>query len=106
MNAFPEIETYTRIYRPGNVVVRYEVENQPPAYFTETKLLAVDSNFLDVFTFAFVSGDKTPLSGKAEFNRPYIESTAKKYFGDQPAIGKTLLLGNGRKPATVTAVLK
>lgn len=45
VNEFPEIETYARIYRPGDIMVRYEEGKQAQNYFTEKRILAVDSNF-------------------------------------------------------------
>src|SRR3981081_865836 len=50
-NEFPEIESYTRIYRPGEKLVRYKQDKQTENYFTEKSILAVDSNFLQVFTY-------------------------------------------------------
>jgi hypothetical protein len=40
----PEIETCTRIYHPGNLVIRSQESNQPENYFTETGVLAVDTS--------------------------------------------------------------
>src|SRR4051794_7200063 len=37
--AFPEVETYARVYRPGDQVVRHE-EGKQVQSFTETKILA------------------------------------------------------------------
>src|SRR3982751_557714 len=35
VSAFPEIETYTRIFQPGNTVVRYTGGNAQENYFSE-----------------------------------------------------------------------
>ena len=48
-NNIPEIESYTRFYKPNDIVVRYE-GNGRSTFFTEKNVLAVDSNF-----FAMVS---------------------------------------------------
>ena len=45
VNNFPEIETYTRIFRPSEELVRYAEGQSTQKYFTETSVAAVDSNF-------------------------------------------------------------
>jgi putative ABC transport system permease protein len=104
-NNFPEIETYTRFYSPNDVVVRYESNGTAQKFFTEKNVLAVDSNFLQVFDFKLLKGD----AATALMQRGSVVITkdiANKYFNDEEAIGKTLLLGEDKKPFTVTAVLK
>jgi len=103
-NNIPEIETYTRFYEPNDIVVRYE-ENGRSEFFTEKNILAVDSNFLQLFGFKMLEGD-----GATALMKPgsvvITESIAKKYFGDEKAIGKTLSMREDKQPFTVTAVLK
>src|SRR5690348_9813882 len=55
-NNIPEIESYTRFYKPNDIVVRYE-ENNRSEFFTEKNVLAVDSNFLQLFGFKLLEGD-------------------------------------------------
>ncbi|HUM46160.1 MAG TPA: ABC transporter permease [Chitinophagales bacterium] len=102
--SFPEIESYTRIYRPGNTVVRNDgkaAEN----YFTENRIFGVDSNFLQVFSYEMIAGD--PASCLLHPNSIVItEQVAKKYFGEQQAMGERLLLGNDKTPYAVTGILK
>jgi putative ABC transport system permease protein len=105
VNAFPEIETYARIYRPGNVLVRHEEEKQPASYFTEKGVLVVDSNFLQVFTYRMLEGDPATCLQNPQ-SAVITEQTAKKYFGSQNAMGKILLFGDERTPATVTGILQ
>jgi len=92
---FPEIERATRIYPKGSQVVRYGDQS-----FTEEGVLAVDSNFFQIFSFQLKQGNPATV-----FREPncliVTESTARKYFGSQSAMGKTLLLGNARTPYTV-----
>lgn len=104
VNNFPEIETYTRILKPFDEVVHYEYKGQKSS-FTEKSLLAVDSNFLTFFNYPLIAGDaKTCLNG---INSLVItETAAKKYFGNEPAIGKMLIFDDYSAPFTVTAVLK
>ena len=102
--AFPEIEAYTRIYRPGNTVVRYEGA-QAENYFTENSILAVDSNFLQMFSYEIIEGD--PASCLRNPNSIVItEQMAKKYFGNAHALGQTLLLDNDKTPFAVTGILR
>lgn len=104
-NNIPEIETYTRFYKPNDVVVRYEQNGSIEKYFTEKNVLAVDSNFLQVFDFGIVEGNANIALMKPG-SIVITEDVAKKYFGNDNAIGKTLLVGQNKKPFAVTAVLK
>ena len=62
-----------------NEVVKF---NEPNFYF-------VDSTVFEVFTFPFLQGDpKTALARPGTI--VLTESTAKRYFGDESPIGKTL----------------
>jgi hypothetical protein len=57
--------------------------------FVENKLIYTDANFLDVFSFRLIKGDrKTAL--KQIDGVLITEATAKKYFGNQNPIGKFL----------------
>src|SRR5258705_8264480 len=53
----PEIESYARFYKPSDIVVRHEENNAAEKFFTEKNVLAVDSNFLQLFDFKIVDGD-------------------------------------------------
>ncbi|HEY4326746.1 MAG TPA: ABC transporter permease [Mucilaginibacter sp.] len=101
---FPEIESYTRLYLPGDEIIHY-VNNGQKSSITEKSLLAVDSNFLKVFNYPLVIGDAaTCLNG---INSIVItQKAAKKYFGNTDPIGKDLIFDEYSKPFTVTAVLK
>ena len=102
---YPEIESYARIYRPRDVLVRYEEGMKNESYFTEKRVLAVDSNFLQVFNYAFLEGDAASCLQKSN-SVVITEETAKKYFGSSNAIGKVLLFDTEKKPFVVTGVLK
>jgi putative ABC transport system permease protein len=103
--SFPEIEAYTRFYVMGREVISNDATEKDPKHFTERNFLAVDSNFLQVFDYAFKEGNAGTC-----FKEPHsivlTESTAKKYFGNTSAIGKNLVLDEYSSPFTVTAVLK
>jgi putative ABC transport system permease protein len=104
-NAFPEVETFVRIHRPGDVVVRNENSKQSGVYFTESQVCGVDSNFLEVFNYEMLEGN--PATCLLQPTSVVItEEMSKKYFGNDNAIGKVLLLENDKKPFKVTGVLK
>ena len=71
--------------------------------FEEKRVFYADSTFLEVFSFPLVKGD-----AKTALERPdgvlITEDMAKKYFGKDDAIGKTLRKDN-RSNITVTGVL-
>jgi putative ABC transport system permease protein len=97
---FPEIERGTRIYPKGSSVIRYGDK-----YFTEGGVLAVDSNFFQVFSFKLKQGD--PITALQEPNSLIVtEDMARKYFGNEPAFGKTLLMGDSRTPYKVVGIVE
>ncbi len=102
---FPEIETYTRMFRAGDEVVRFEENKQSQNYFTEKNIYGVDSNFLQVFDYKLLQGNASTCLQQP--NAVVItEQIAKKYFGKDNPVGKTLLFDDDRKPFTVTGVLQ
>ena len=96
----PEIETYTRFYKPRDIVIRYEEK-----FFTEKDVLAVDSNFLQVFDFKIIEGEVATALMKPG-SVVMTEDMAKKYFGNEKAVGKTVSMNQDKKPFTVTAVIE
>ncbi|TRX57587.1 FtsX-like permease family protein [Fulvivirga sp. M361] len=98
----PEVESALRINTPGNQVVRFEEDRSLKSYI-ENDILAADSNFFDFFAFKLKEGD--PSEALRGINKVVISNEmAQKYFGDKPALGKTLLFGQGRVPMEVTGV--
>ncbi|GAA4311254.1 ABC transporter permease [Mucilaginibacter gynuensis] len=104
MNNFPEVESYTRIYKPGNEIIHYEKDGQKNS-LNEQNLLSVDSNFLQFFNYALVAGNAaTCLNGTNSV--VLTQKAAKKYFGNANPMGKTLVFDEYSLPFTVTGVLK
>jgi putative ABC transport system permease protein len=88
----PEVELVSSFHTPGDFIVTYIKEKGEAVAFEENKILAADSNFFKVFNFPLVSGDER--SALLQPNTLVLtQSTAKKYFGDENPIGKTLQLG-------------
>lgn len=103
--AFPEVETYTRVYRPGDQVVRFEEAKRTESFFTESNILAADSNFFGLFDYKLKEGNPATCLQKPN-NVVITGQTAKKYFGNTSPIGKLLLMGNERTPFIVTGLLQ
>lgn len=104
VNNFPEVESYTRIYRP-NVDVMESKTAAGQHLFNETDIYAVDPNFLEILTYPLAKGDaKTCLQ---EPNSIVITpQIAKKYFGDIDPIGQILFYGKSKQSLKVTGVLE
>jgi hypothetical protein len=96
-NEFPEIAAISR-WAPEDMVVRSNGEAH-----TETRFLTVDPVFFEMFSFPFVEG--SPARALADPASIVIRDTmARKYFGDEDPIGKTLNL-SGRADLAVSAVV-
>jgi len=102
-SAFPEVEWQTRIFRPGNTVVR-SAGKERENFFNESGVFAVDSTFLRIFDYELLDGD--PISCLRNTNSIVLtEQMAKKYFGNHSAMEETLLLNDDRTPFVVTGIL-
>jgi putative ABC transport system permease protein len=83
----PGVRAATRLYAVSDMIVRYE-----DRFFNEPNILAADDNFFDFFSFDLVAGD--PNSALQQPQSVILTAeTAKKYFGEGPAIGRTLTIG-------------
>ncbi len=99
MRDFPEVLAYTRIRNFGSPVLRYKDK-----VFSEGRFYDVDSTFFNVFSVKFLEGN--PKTALTKPDRVVItESMAKKYFGDEEAMGKILNADHSRN-WIVTGVIK
>ena len=72
----------------------YQKSEDEVIRFNEPYFMLADSTVFEVFTFPFVEGDpETALDNPGTI--VVTESTAQKYFGDEPAIGKVLRVEEG-----------
>jgi putative ABC transport system permease protein len=95
----PEVSAYTRLKRFTTPVVRYGAKT-----FNENNFYWADSSFFDVFTVKFIAGD--PATALTQPSTVVItESTARRYFGNEDAMGKILNVDHERNYA-VTGVVK
>ena len=93
---YPEVEAAVRI-EEAKIVIRQgsEVHAAKDFYYSEQSIFSI-------FSFSFLQG-----SAATAFSQPYsivlTRSAAKKYFGDRPALGQTLVCNGGNY--RVTAVI-
>lgn len=103
----PEVEQVVRIHTPGDFLISYSNPAGEIKSIDQEKVLAADSNFFQVFTFPLVKGN--PLTAlRNPQTLVMTESTAKKYFGDEDALGKLVRLGEGdqQKNYEVTGIVR
>lgn len=88
VSSFPEVREMVRLHKfSGQVVVEIGEE----IYSERNFFMTSDANFFHVFDFEWIAGNpETAL--QQPFSVVLPESMAKKYFGDEPALGKTFEL--------------
>lgn len=92
---FPLVEDYVRTFINHNVV------KSGDKIFDEPRILYADAPFFKIFSFKLIKGDAaTALDAPDKI--VLTQSMAKKYFGDEDAVGKTLTSGN--KDLRVSAI--
>lgn len=103
----PEVEQIVRINTPGDFLMSYTRPSKEIISIDQNKIFAADSNFFRVFTFPLLKGNpETAL--RYPQTMVMTESTAKKYFGDEDALGKLITVGEGeqQKNYEVTGIVK
>ncbi|MBD0376635.1 MAG: ABC transporter permease, partial [Flavisolibacter sp.] len=97
----PEVVSITRI-RPNwgrSYLIKYGDKK-----ITEEKVYGVDSSLFDVFTFPFVQGDAN--NAFKDINSIVLtQSAAKRYFGNENPVGKTLEV-DSYGPMMISGVIK
>jgi putative ABC transport system permease protein len=96
----PGLEYVTKIHHPFQNII----EISPTRRFKQDKVMMTDPEFLDVFDVKIVEGNAHEALRKP-FQALLTESTAKKFFGNEDALGKTFLY-NDSFNVTVGAVIK
>ena len=95
---FPEVSKYFRMNESKSMIAFGEKK------IYDTKIKYADSTFFDFFSFKPIEGQT-----KNALTNPYTivltASTAKKYFGEEKALGKIMQLGDTVN-LTVTAVIE
>jgi putative ABC transport system permease protein len=87
-NNFPEVKRFTRLF-PVSGVITYQSPQHGLISHREQKMQITDSSIFEVFDFKLMKGNKLEvLTGP---NKVVIsERAAKKYFGEDDPIGKTI----------------
>ncbi len=99
LKEFPEIEDYTRMSGRGPTVIEYN--NQT---FTEEHMIEVDSSFFNIFSIPVLKGDIQNLLN-APRKAVLSESMARKIFGEENPIDKTIKIGTDSIRYTVSGVM-
>ncbi|MGZ8541225.1 MAG: ABC transporter permease [Chitinophagaceae bacterium] len=96
---FPEIKKMTRLLDNGTTPMKYQEK-----IFNEKGVFFADENLFDVFTVKVLKGSpKTALYDP--FSVMLTEETAKKYFGDEDPMNKTIRV-NSQFDIKVTGIYK
>ncbi len=96
---FPEIESFCRIASHEHSFLRPESDAQ-----FKSEILFADSTFFNLFTYRFIEGN--PITALAARDQCVLTfSTARKLFGEEDPVGKTVLVDDNTHPYTVAAVI-
>jgi putative ABC transport system permease protein len=99
---FVEVKDYARATREFIEYSAISYDND--ISFREKKVLVVTPSFLTLFSFPMIDGD--PRSAlKEPFTAVMTQTTARRYFGDEDAIGKKITY-NGEHDFTITGICK
>ena len=95
---FPEVESAVRMW-DYDAIVSYGEK-----LFDERRFMYADSSFFSVFSMPLREGDvRVALSGPRKV--VLTESTARRYFGNEDALGKMLRVGTDSTNYEVTGVM-
>jgi len=95
----PEVRYATPYPFTGTILLRYGEKS-----FFERGTRAVTEDFLHMFSFPLIRGEKTTVLDNP-FSIILTEEMASKYFGDQDPVGQIITINN-RFDLTITGVLK
>lgn len=103
-DAIPEIESVMRINTPGPQLIRYQPSSgETVLAYQEENVLAADSNFFSFFDFKLKQGN--PKSALVGIGKVVLsDDAARRLFGDEPALGKIIQLGDDNISVEVTGV--
>jgi putative ABC transport system permease protein len=86
-NEVPEVKDGLRIMNIGNPAFRYKDK-----VFNEERIAFTDASYFSIFDFPIIQGDqKNPFPDNNSM--VITEKIAKKYFGNESPIGKTIIIG-------------
>jgi len=100
---FSAIDKASLIFRPSSWGNSILIKHKEDEYY-EDDLIFVEPEFLDIYEFNFLERDPD-----SKFNEPFelilTETTAKKYFGNENAVGKVLSTA-GAAPMKIVGVIE
>ena len=95
-SAYPEVKSFTRLSPANSSFIRYNNRQ-----FKEAHFAYADSNFLRFFSIPLIEGN-----GQTALDEPnsivVSRSFSNKYFGNEPALGKSIFVG--KKSFKITGV--
>ena len=97
---FPEIQQFARLLP---TIGTWVMKHGDQIYY-EKNVYWANNELFDVFTFPLVRGDPDHAL-EAPFTVVISEDTARKYFGEEDPMGKTIIADNGYLLLTVTGVM-
>jgi putative ABC transport system permease protein len=95
---FPSVEAFVRTIKYSRIVAT------PEKVFNEKNFLYADSTFFEIFSFPLIQGNPSTVL-RAPRQVVITESTARKYFGNDDPVGKTLRVATS-DTYTVTGVVR
>jgi putative ABC transport system permease protein len=82
----PEVLKAVRVHKDYDAVI-FDINNQP---VKEKHLFFADPTIFEIFSFELLEGDKSSVLNEP-FSAVISQTIAKKYFGNENPLGKTLL---------------
>ncbi|MFK7952236.1 MAG: ABC transporter permease [Ekhidna sp.] len=99
----PEVLNYVRFNLYDNTMITTFPDSDLSSQYYEERIMETDSSFLSVFSHRVLEGNgKTCLSGPDK--AVLTESIAKKYYGNETAVGQVIQLASGDL-RTISAVI-
>jgi putative ABC transport system permease protein len=100
MEEIPEVINYTRVNHWDNVLTRYGDRT-----FLEDHFYWADSGFFEIFSFPLIKGDPSRVLDEPR-SMVISESTARKYFGDEDPVGRTIEVFSDTTSYNITGVFR
>jgi putative ABC transport system permease protein len=95
---FPEVEDFTRFQKWSGVFSQGDIK------FREEQIYIADTSFFKNFSFNLIEGDPNTLLANP-LEMAISESTARKYYGDENPVGKSLRF-NGVVEIQITGIFE
>jgi len=103
-NDFTFAEKVARVKKDGDILISIPSDGPLKKFKEESGIAFAEPEFFEIMDFPLVQGDKK--SALVEMNSAVIsDKLAKKYFGNEPAIGKLIKIDN-RIDVRITGILK